>query len=167
MKIQFTLPACLMALLITSSAQAVGPVQPRGTANLSFHGILKQYPCHISNDETIEIHFGKVGIKKVDGKNYTQNIPYTVSCEGEDPAANLMLSIVGQAAVFDNTVVQSSVADLGIKVYQDGQEMKINTPVAINLNAPPVLNVVPVQKNGATLAAQEFTATATLKVEYQ
>lgn len=155
----------LVAFVWLPTASAVSDNQ--AGIGVSFHGRLKKAPCHINDDKLIEIHFKKVGINKIDGINYMQNIDYTIKCEGTDSIDKLMLSVNGNASAFDTAALQTDVSDLGIKIYQDGKALQINEPIAIDPEHHPALTAVPVQKPGAVLSARDFRVTATLLAEYQ
>ena len=146
---------------------AYGADAQNNQAEVRFHGTLKHFPCHVNNDRLIEVHFGNVAVNKVDGQNYEKKIDYSIRCDGEDTVDNLMLSVNGAASVFDDSVLQTTVMDLGIKIYQNGQMLRINEPLEIDPQNPPELTAIPVQKNGAVLTAQDFKVTATLLVNYQ
>lgn len=136
--------------------------------DVQFHGTLKERECIISNDKLIEIHFGEVGINKIDGNNYKQPLPYTVSCDDPQNATQtLMLSLQGNQSTFDTAGLETTVRGLAIRIYKEGMPMDLNKPVVITYNALPRLDVAP-EKDGTTdLTAQGFTATATLLAEYQ
>ncbi|MGR7304890.1 fimbrial protein [Klebsiella aerogenes] len=153
-----------LLLMHVSSSYAV---QTGDSRNVSFHGILKRKPCHISNDRDIEIHFNKVGIHKVDGQRYMQEIPYTLTCEETDPSFVLKMTIKGMPSGFEESALKTNANGLGIRILQNGQQLKINDALTINYNNPPKLKAVPVQQSGVTLTEQDFSATATLLAEYQ
>lgn len=138
------------------------------SANLTFSGTLNEPPpCTIDAGNTIEVDFGDVGIKRVDGVRYRQGVGYTISCGTDTLPWELKLSVNGTATSFDGSAVQTSVPELGIRVFQNNQPFPLNTPLDIILSSPPVLEVVPVKQPGATLAPTRFTAVATLLAEYQ
>ena len=135
--------------------------------SVTFHGTLKRKPCHISNDGDIYVHFGNVGINKVDGERYKQLVPYTVKCEETDPSWTLKLMVKGTPSGFEETALKTNANGLGIRILRDGQPLKINDAITINNSSLPILQAVPVQKSGVTLVEQDFMATATLLAEYE
>lgn len=138
------------------------------TANMAFNGILVEPPpCTINRGSTLEIDFKDVGINKVDGDNYRQQINYSITCTGGALPWQMVLTIKGVATSFEASAVQSSVADLGIMLLQNSSPFSLNTPLKINPATPPVLEAVPVKKMGAVLGPGGFTAAATLLAEYQ
>ena len=51
-------------------------------SNVSFHGYLVQPPnCTISNGKTIEITFQDVFVDDINGSNYEQTVPYSITCD--------------------------------------------------------------------------------------
>ena len=137
------------------------------SANVSFSGTLVEPPpCTINGGKTITIDFEKVAVNKVDGVNYRKPVNYTITCDAGAPGWVMMLSLKGTAAGFEPAAVQSSVANLGIKVFQNGAPFVINTRMVINPSKPPILEAVPIKKNSSTLSGGSFTAAATLLAEY-
>ncbi len=138
------------------------------SANLTFSGTLNEPPpCTIDAGNTIEVDFGDVGVKRVDGERYRRGVGYTISCGADNFPWVLKLSVNGTPTTFDNAAVQTSVPALGIRVFQNNQAFGLNTPLDISLASPPVLEVVPVMQPGAILTPARFTAVATLLAEYQ
>ncbi|MFO6300197.1 fimbrial protein [Rahnella selenatireducens] len=157
----------LLAALLMQSTRAA---QTGDSVNYNFKGhFLVLSPCIISDDKVLDIAFNTVGVKKVDGINYRQVIPYTVECKGEPDNTALNLTVAGTAENFDAAAVTTNAAGLGIQIQADGQPLKLNTPLATTLGALSslVLTAVPVKDPATELTAQGFTATATLKVDYQ
>ncbi len=153
-------------LAMTLSFQA-GATQTGDQTDVTFHGVLKQRPCHINNDQDIEVHFGNVGINKVDGSHYLQTVNYSLVCE--DPNANvaLMLTVKGIPAGFDQAAVNTNASGLGIRILQDGKPLPLNSRLKVTYQTPPKLEVVPVKDPSVTLVENPFTATATLLAEYE
>lgn len=132
------------------------------SANVAFNGtLIEPPPC------TIEVDFKEVGISQVDGEHYCQPVSYTITCSADTLPWEMILTVRGTATSFEPSAVQSNVADLGIKLLQNGKPMALNTPLVITPSSPPVLEAVPVKRPGSTLAPGGFTATATLLANYQ
>lgn len=123
-------------------------------------------PCVINDGRTIDIDFGKVGIKRIDGNRYMQRIDYSIKCEFLDNSRQLKMKIMGGAAAFDGSVLTSSVNGLGIKLLANGKAFAINTPLNIDYTNPPTLDAVPVKNSAVTLAEGDFTSGATMLVDY-
>lgn len=138
------------------------------SANVAFNGtLIEPPPCTINGGSTIEVDFKEVGISKVDGEHYRQPVSYTITCSADTLPWEMILTVRGTATSFEPSAVQSNVADLGIKLLQNGKPMALNTPLVITPSSPPVLEAVPVKRPGSTLAPGGFTATATLLANYQ
>ncbi|WP_145518207.1 fimbrial protein [Yersinia mollaretii] len=138
--------------------------------NMTFSGtLINPPPCVISGGSTIDVAFGEnLGVNKINGINYTQNVPYTVICDTPVGGSALGLTIItGSVTTFDPAAVQTDTPDLGIRILKNGTAFTLNTRVAYDKNNPPVLQAVPVQAPGATLTEGAFEATATLLVDYQ
>ncbi|BEO55763.1 exotoxin [Serratia marcescens] len=155
--------ALLLALeLISSAAQAAD----QGTKVNITATVVAPPPCVINDGRTIDIDFGKVGIKRIDGNRYMQRIDYSIKCKFLDNSRQLKMKIMGSAAAFDNSVLTSSVTGLGIKLLANGKAFAINTPLDIDYANPPTLDAVPVKNSAVTLAEGDFTSGATMLVDY-
>ncbi|MBE4973785.1 fimbrial protein [Serratia sp. X3] len=155
--------ALLLALeLISSAAQAAD----QGTKVNITATVVAPPPCVINDGRTIDIDFGKVGIKRIDGSRYMQRIDYSIKCEFLDNSRQLKMKIMGSAAAFDNSVLTSSVTGLGIKLLANGKAFAINTPLNIDYANPPTLDAVPVKNSAVSLAEGDFTSGATMLVDY-
>ncbi|RFT02341.1 fimbrial protein [Edwardsiella anguillarum] len=140
--------------------------------SITFTGTLLRKPCHINNDEPINIHFGNVGVNKVDGVNYIQTIPYTVTCddqynEDENRGQPMLMFVNGSVTGYDPAALNTSVAGLGIHIIQDGHPMEINKGLRYEQVHNPVLQAVPVKQPGVILSGGAFSATATLLVVFE
>lgn len=126
-------------------------------------------PCTVSNDKVMDIAFGNVGIKRVDGVSYTQPIPYTVDCHGAPDDSPLNLTITGVATSFDPAAVMTNADGLGIQIQANGTPMQLNKAVSTTLGEVSSLSLtaVPVKDSAKELTEQAFNATATLTAEYQ
>lgn len=160
--------ACLLAgfvMTFLSSAQAADP------ENLEFIGTLVTPPsCSISEDGPVYVSFGDVRIKKVEEGNYRKTVPLSLKCEENTLSWQLRLSVRGNAAGFDAdnaTVVTPEQANLGVKIYQNGQPFKLDEAINVNSTTLPNIEAVLVQRNGVELTEGAFSATATLRAEYQ
>jgi len=157
----FWQPRALLALCSIGLCSAA-------SANLTFSGTLNEPPpCTIDAGNTIEVDFGDVGVKRVDGVNYRKGLAYTISCGPATLPWELKLSVNGTPTPYDASAVQTNVPALGIRVYQNNVPFPLNTRLDISLPSPPVLEVVPVKQPGATLAPARFAAVATLLAEYE
>nr|WP_229655838.1 fimbrial protein [Pantoea sp. 201603H] len=123
-------------------------------------------PCIINDNRPIEVEFGDVMTTKVDGMNYRMPVNYTLSCEGESSNA-MQLEVQGTGAAFDNTVLQTNKDGLGIKLMRVGADLPVNTPVPFIYPNAPELWAIPVKETGVALTTGEFSAAASMRVDYQ
>ncbi|WP_115448754.1 fimbrial protein [Escherichia coli] len=139
-------------------------------SNVSFHGYLVQPPnCSISNGQNIELTFRDMNIDDINGSNYEQVVPYTITCDTavRDPQMEMTLTWSGTQSDFDDSAVATDLNGLGIHLKQAGSDFKLHTPLVVNETSLPVLTAVPVKKSGVDLPESDFEAWATLQVDYQ
>ncbi|EHX7793000.1 fimbrial protein [Escherichia coli] len=139
-------------------------------SNVSFHGYLVQPPnCSISNGQNIELTFRDVNIDDINGSNYEQVVPYTITCDTavRDPQMEMTLTWSGTQSDFDDSAVATDLNGLGIHLKQAGSDFKLHTPLVVNETSLPVLTAVPVKKSGVDLPESDFEAWATLQMDYQ
>lgn len=124
-------------------------------------------PCTINDNKAIEVEFGDVMTTRVDGNTYRRMpVNYTLSCKSG--ASNAMkLQVQGTGASFDGKLLKTSNAALGIKLQHGAAPFSVNTWLSFTYPNKPELWAVPVKQNGVTLAGGEFTAGATMNVDYQ
>lgn len=156
----------IASLLLLVDVKFASAEQAGDNVEVSFHGILKRMPCHIENDGNIYIDFGLVGINKINGDNYLQDIDYTLRCDENDPGLTLKMSIKGTESNFEKTALKTDADGLAIRLLKDGKPVNINDEFTIDYNTPPKLQAVPVRKKGVELKEQDFTSTGTLMAEY-
>ncbi|AHG21885.2 hypothetical protein Z042_21425 [Chania multitudinisentens RB-25] len=148
------------ALLTLAPANANMPVNIRGT-------VIVPPPCTINNNQTIQVDFGdEVMTSRIDGVNYKQAITYSLSCDIQK-SNNLQMRIQGNGASFNLGVLRTNKTELGIALYRGTQPLNINTWFNYTYPSQPVLYAVPVKRSGTNLTGGEFTASATLLIDYQ
>lgn len=164
----------MMTLMIISGLTVFTPAKSEIGADMMISGTIRPPPpCTITQDgnENIDVDFGQnVAIRKIDGHNYRQPMNYQIQCEpGNHDGMAFTLILKGPVASFDSSkaALQTSIAGLAIKVYQNSQPLVLNKPLIINQENPPTLEVVPVKNSTSELAEGLFEATATLQAEYQ
>lgn len=140
--------------------------------NLALKGTLITPPsCILNGDSTLEISFGEsIRIKSVPDGLYRQAVNPGLECDGSNLAWNLVLTVAGTAAGFDNesaTVVTAEQADLGVKLYIDDAAFELNKAYKVNGQTLPKIEAVLVQREGAELDEGDFTARVTLRAEFQ
>ncbi|MGL5385889.1 MAG: fimbrial protein [Enterobacterales bacterium] len=160
MKLGATLLVLLSLVLL-----AVSPLW--AADNMSFRGaLIEPPPCQVNNGSDIDVPFDKVGVNTVDGINHRRQVPYVLDCTA-GPAWNMVLTLIGPSASFERATLQTNIANLGIKIYQNGQPFDLDTPLGIDPQNPPRLEAVPVKKTGSELPEGAFEVTATLRADYQ
>jgi len=135
---------------------------------VSFTGTLIEPPaCTINGGGVIDVNFGEqLATHRIDGENYRQTIAWQLNCPVAPAPLVLKLIIKGNATSFENTALQTSQADLGIRLLSDGKRFELNKFVPLSVSAPPVLEAVPVSRPASTLTEGKFTASATLLAQY-
>nr|WP_181375186.1 fimbrial protein [Pectobacterium carotovorum]ALG88630.1 Minor fimbrial protein PrsF precursor [Pectobacterium carotovorum] len=123
-------------------------------------------PCVINDDRPIEVEFRDVMTTRVDGDNYKMPVNYTLSCP-DAPSNAMKLQVKGTGATFDGTVLQTNKAELGIELRQGDTKLAVNDWLNFTYPNKPKLWAVPVKQSGATLTGGEFSAGATMAVNYQ
>lgn len=158
-------------LLISRSSVAVVLVLSSSLAyadNMLFSGtLINPPPCVINNTGTITVDFGDdVLTSRVDGTQYMKPVTYTLNCTGAVSNA-LKMTIKGNGANFEPSVLSTNNSALGIKLMRNDQALALNTAFTFSYPTVPVLKAVPVKQPGATLSTGVFYGTATMVVEYQ
>jgi type 1 fimbria pilin len=123
-------------------------------------------PCVINDDRPIDVEFGDVMTTRVDGDNYKMPVNYTLSCTGGTSNA-MKLQVKGTGAAFDAAVLQTNQTGLGIELRQGASKLAVNSWLNFTYPNKPELWAVPVKQAGATLTGGEFSAGATMAVDYQ
>ena len=152
---------------------AVVPVSVRSVTDAFFVSVkltVVAEPCEINGNQPITVKFDDVMTSKVGDDEYRRPVKYTLECPPGAPTA-MKLQIVGDGASFDPTVLQTNPAGmsevLGIELRQGSSKLAIKKWLPFTYPNNPELWAVPVKKSGATLKGGEFSATATMKVDYQ
>lgn len=123
-------------------------------------------PCTINGNRPIEVEFGDVITTRVDGTHYRKPLSYTLVCDAG--ARNAMqLQVTGTGAAFDNKILQTNNNGLGIKLMRGETPLSVNTWVPFTYPNKPELWAIPVRAPGVALAVGEFSAAASMQVDYQ
>lgn len=138
-------------------------------SNMKLYGTLLEPPaCTIEDDDVIDVFFGKnVGIHRIDGINYTQNVNYKLTCSDNTRGWELRLTVIGPPSNFDTAALQTNVNNLAIRLTQEGKPFEINKPIVITPTTAPAIKAVPIKRPGSNLPEGAFSVTATLLAEYQ
>lgn len=154
-----------MSLLLSFALLAISPSQ--AVENMSFSGtLIEPPPCLVNNDKDIDVPFDRIGVNSVDGVKHRRQVDYVLDCTA-GPAWSMVLTLLGPVAAFEPATLQTNIANLGIKIYQNGEPFELGTPIAVDPLNPPLLEAVPVKKPGTELTERTFEVTATLLADYQ
>lgn len=151
-------------LSLTGERMAVAAVVPPVTIVMTVTIVAP--PCVINDNQAITVEFGDVMTTRVDGSNYRMPVNYTLDCK-DAPTTAMKLQVQGTGASFDGTLLQTSNAALGIQLQNGASPLPVNSWLNFTYPNKPPLWAVPVQQSGAALTGGEFTAVATMKVDYQ
>lgn len=139
-------------------------------ANLYGNLVVTPPECILNNNNQAAIHFGDILLTRIDGNNYLQTLPLSLSCTGL-AKNNLTLTLVGDPTTFNsNGALKTSNSKLGIVFYVNNVQQAINQSVNINYTSLPSLKAAPMKNMTASFNDADggtFTALATLKVNYQ
>lgn len=151
--------ALLAAALLMPSAQAAL------TVNVT--GVLVDGVCEINNGEKINVDFGSnLQSREINGENFMKSIDYTLSCE-ELVSNDLEMQFEGTATSFSDDYLATDREGLGIKIYMNGEAMPLNTWTPFTWPEIPILQAAPVKIDGSEVETGVFSASATLKIQYQ
>lgn len=152
--------------MVVLSLSALRAVADTSTVTIKVT-VIAPPPCTINGDQVIDVDFGnEVVTSRVDGVNYLKTVDYSLDCQGGNSNA-MKLQIKGIVTTFDRSALQTNVKDFGIALRANGQALVINDWVKFTYPAKPLLQAVPVKKTGVTLPGGDFSAGATLMVDYQ
>lgn len=137
--------------------------------NMRFSGtLIEPPPCTINDGGEVEVDFGdKVGVTKVDGVNYLQQVNYRITCSPSAGKWSMTLEVAGTPADYDEAAIASNVDNLAVRLLINSRKFVLNKPIPVTLNALPMLEAVPVKRPGTVLKEGAFEATATLLAVYQ
>uniref|UniRef100_UPI00397F1B1C fimbrial protein n=1 Tax=Salmonella sp. s55004 TaxID=3159675 RepID=UPI00397F1B1C len=83
-------------------------------------------------------------------------------------AKTLKMHITGNGADFNSDLLQTSIPELAVKLKADGSDFPLNSDLTLaSTTDKPVLVAALVGKPGSRLPTGEFTAGATMTVDYQ
>lgn len=154
----------LLGLLVADLCQAAAPMV---SATISVKLTVQEKPsCVINDNRPIEVDFGEVTTSRVDGANYRVAVTYSLKCKLSN-GKSMRMNILANSSGFDPTALGTSVRGLGIRLYAGDQVLPPgSTGYRFTYPNPPVLTAVPVKDSAVRLQGKEFTAAATMEVEY-
>jgi len=154
---------CLPAVVLAASTTASVTVEVTVNSGL---------PCVINDNNAISVNFGVVIADLVDGKNYTTELPYTLSCTGQTKnSMRLRFTSSSPGSGFPSTgnVVTTGIDNLGVALTINGISYPLDVWVPFTYPTLPRLMATPVKRSGTTLvggATGGFYASAALEVDY-
>jgi len=124
-------------------------------------------PCVLNDNKAIEVNFGdEVMTTRIDGSNYRTSLEYSFTCS--HPQKNSMRLLVGGTSFgIDNNLLRTSVNGLGIAFLKDSSRIALNSWQNFTYPKLSRLEAVLVKQTDVTLITGVFTASATLRVDYQ
>lgn len=151
-------PGCGVAALLLPGS----PVQATSTTKVT---VIAPPSCVINNN-LIEVNFGyDVMTTCIDCSYKKQPVVYSVECKNALNNA-MKLQIQDTSADFDGEVLQTNKDGLGGALLRNGSRQPINSWINFTYPNLPAQEAVPVKQAGATLRGGEFSAGATMKVEF-
>ncbi|MDW7587914.1 fimbrial protein [Providencia manganoxydans] len=121
--------------------------------------------------QPVQVIFPDMIINQIDGISYGRTqINYNIKCEEDNPA--IKIQFTGTDARNTNTsfaagMLKTTENDMAIKILNGSQQLKLNDWLPFRYNSKPTLYAVAVPSNTGGISGGEFTASATLSVEYQ
>ncbi|TFQ15426.1 fimbrial protein, partial [Escherichia coli] len=103
---------------------------------------------------------------RIDGQRYKQPVNYTAECT-KMPTNAMTLAITGNTAGFDAGLLQTEIAGLGVRMLYQGRQLNPGEKVKFTYPVFPALEAVPVRDMTAVLTGGDFSAVATLELDYQ
>lgn len=162
-----TIIKCITCFLVVICSMAQAK-QTGDSLTFNFSGRLKAATrCTINNDNPVEVHFGKVGITKIDRGLYVQDISYSLNCGSATGTNSVLFTILATPESWDEKAMSSSVDGLGAYILNNGQPVALNAPINIsNPSHPSRLQAKLIKAADVELTAQPFTIVGTMVVEY-
>ncbi|ALL40496.1 exotoxin (plasmid) [Serratia marcescens] len=161
-----TLPMWQQRIGLALAALCVSAPMVTGATTLTVKVTVLSPPCVINDGHPIQVDFGDVMTTRVDGSNYRMPVNYALECKGQS-SSKLKLQIQGAGAGFDEKLLRTSTDGLGIAILNGDNRLPLNQWLKFTYPNKPVLGAVPVKSTSSLLQAGEFTASATMVVDYQ
>jgi type 1 fimbria pilin len=130
-------------------------------------GMVVEGGCKVNDSQYICVDFGRnLLASQIDGQHFMETLDYSLTCE--DLTSNeLELQFEGIAADFNDGYLATDKEGLGIKLHMNGEELPLNTWMPFSWPEVPVLQAVPVRNATTELDTGVFSASATIKIQYQ
>lgn len=124
-------------------------------------------PCKIDDGKAIEVDFGNVSVKSVQGKDQKRQVNYQIQCGENKNNWAMYLMLNGSKSHFDINGLNTGINNLAIKFQLGDQELDLGKKYLINPSSPGVLWAVLTRNGNNELATGDFIANGSLIVEYQ
>ncbi|MFD3232311.1 fimbrial protein [Rahnella aceris] len=129
--------------------------------------ILAAPSCIVNENKEITVDFGRnISSSRVNGSNYLRNIDYSLECNNNS-SNSMKMMLVGSGVSFNSRALSTTKTDLAISLIVNGQQQDINSWIYFSYPINPVLQAVLIKRTDVKLTAGDFSASATLRVEYQ
>lgn len=79
----------------------------------------------------------------------------------------MKMMLVGSGVSFNSRALSTTKSDLAISLIVNGQQQDINSWIYFSYPIKPVLQAVLIKRTDVQITAGDFSASATLSVEYQ
>lgn len=155
----------LPALLALAGSVSVPSVR---ADDIGFKGsLVEQAPCVINDGKLITVDFGnEVMTTRIDGKNYSETVDFSLDCSATVGNAPLKLRVSGAKAGFAEAL-DGLVPGLGIALFLHGLPLKPNEWQTFSSTVKPEIRAVLVKDAAVTLNGGSFRVLASLEMEYQ
>lgn len=158
-------PFLIMLFLFSISSPSLA--KDNETQVLIRGNLLTPPPCKVNDGNMIEVNFGPVAIKTIQGYDQKREINYQITCDENLNNWNMYLWIDGSKSSFDPNGLKTNIDDLTVKFMMGNSVIDLNKKYSINLNSPEKIWAVLVKKENSELKPGNFTSGGTLFVEYQ
>lgn len=129
--------------------------------------LLTPPPCKINDGNMIEVPFGSVPIKSIQGYDQKREVNYQITCGENLNNWNMYLWIDGSKSNFDANGLRTNIDNLTVKFMMGNDIIELNKKYSVNLNNPEKIWAVLVKKENSVLSPGDFISGGTLFVEYQ
>ena len=154
-------------LVLFLVAQGVWATQNGDRVDVNFTGRMEaSTQCTVNEGQPVEVHFGNVGIKKVESGKYLEPVPYRLDCGSANSTNTVSLKLKAIPAAWDAHAMSTSAEGLGVYILHAGDPIELNSALPVDPADPPMFEALLVQDPTAALSEQPFSATGTLLAEY-
>lgn len=123
--------------------------------------------CDINSGHPISVDMGDIMLNKINGSNYETTIPYTLECGDTSNNPLLRLKIDGNAmANQPANVLSTSNKNIGLRLREGGHDLALGHWIEFYYEEKPTLTIIPVRDSTVLKDSGDFSAIATINVEY-